>query len=133
METVAHTYHQVIGILETIELIADMKKETPCEMYFQSQHLIEILGIRVAKQIVAHTGINRENRHHKLSASRKPPRNLMEKRRTIEFHLVPVSPFNPIAPDVRTLVILHIERDTRPQKRRLKLYIGAKLRPAIPK
>ena len=82
MKTVAESYHQVIGILETVELIADMQKETPCEMYFQRQHLIEILGIRVAKQIVAHTGINRENRHHKLSASRKPPRNLMEKRRT---------------------------------------------------
>ena len=79
MKTVAESYHQVIGILETVELIADMQKETPCEMYFQRQHLIEILGIRVAKQIVAHTGINRENRHHKLSASRKPPRNLMEK------------------------------------------------------
>lgn len=53
MEAVAEADHEVVGVAETVELVADVEEEAVPDVDFQRQNLIEVAGVMVADQVVA--------------------------------------------------------------------------------
>ena len=58
MEAVAESDHQIVGVAETVELIADVEEEVLPDVDFQGEDLIEVAAVTVAYDVaVSYTNL----------------------------------------------------------------------------
>ena len=67
IEAITNTQHQIIRILELVQLITHMQECTFGDMGFQSEYLIELIGIgSFTNKVLTNTHIDGKNRHYNL-------------------------------------------------------------------
>ena len=57
MEAIAYAYHEVVGILKLVELVAYVQKQAAGHMYLKRKHLIEVARVGVAQDVVAYAAL----------------------------------------------------------------------------
>ena len=77
VETETESEHQIVGRLEVLQIVSDMKKETPGNGYFQCKNLVEASHIATAEHVGSHADTDGKIRHHIFRTSRKSQGQLM--------------------------------------------------------
>ena len=64
MESETDAQHQVVGIFEALQAVADVEVDEPRHGHFQRERLVEsALVVGSGKEVVAHTRIDGKKRH----------------------------------------------------------------------
>ena len=116
IEPETESQHQVVGVFETIQLIARMQEKMLRNVRLQDKGLIErIVVIPVTEEILANTQIDGKDGHDNFGTQGKTGRELLPERRTVELQFIRVGReiiVGHVISDVGTLIILHIQRNT---------------------
>lgn len=64
MESETDAQHQVVGVFEALQAVADVEVDEPRYCHFQRERLVEsALIVCAGKEVVAHTCIDGKKRH----------------------------------------------------------------------
>ena len=77
VETETESEHQIVGRLEVLQIVSDVKKGTAGNGYFQCKNLVKASHIATAEHVGSHTDANGKIRHHIFRTSRKSQGQLM--------------------------------------------------------
>ena len=77
VETETESEHQIVGRLEVLQIVSDVKKGTAGNGYFQCKNLVEASHIATAEHVGSHADTDGKIRHHIFRTSRKSQGQLM--------------------------------------------------------
>lgn len=119
IEPETDSQHQVVGVLETIQLIARMQEKMLCNVRFQDKSLVERIVVSpVTEEIFPYTQIDGKDGHDDFGTQGKASRKLLPERRTIKLQFIRVGRkiiVSHVIPDIGTLIVLHIQRNASPE------------------
>ncbi len=109
----AQSQHQVVGVFELVELVADVQEQPPREVRLQRKDLVERISVRPpAEEVAPDAQVDGEDGHHHLGADRQADSKLLDEGRAVEadgFCRRLAGRIGDVGTDVGALVILRID------------------------
>ena len=112
VEPPSQSQHQVVGVVEVLQLIAGMQVEVAGERRLEGEHLIPSFRVfSLVKEVVSHAEVDGEDGHHELKACRHSCIELLLEGRAVEFRVAVFVRACQVFAQVGAFVVLGIERE----------------------
>ncbi len=111
-EPPAQAEHQVVGVLEVVELVAHVEEEAARDERLQRQNLVEAARVlALLDEVAPDADVYREDGHVQLGAEGEAGGKLLAEGRAVELQPVAAGAFDMMRLQVGTFVVLGVERE----------------------
>ena len=111
-EAPAQAEHQVVGVLEVVELVAHVEEEAARDERLQRQNLVEAARVlALLDEVAPDADVYGEDGHVQLGAEREAGGKLLAEGRAVELQPVAAGAFDVVFLQVGTFVVLGVERE----------------------
>ncbi len=111
-EAPAQAEHQVVGVLEVVELVAHVEEEAARDERLQRQNLVEAARVlALLDEVAPDADVYREDGHVQLGAEGEAGSKLLAEGRAVELQPVAAGAFDMMRLQVGTFVVLGVERE----------------------
>ena len=111
-EAPAQAEHQVVGVLEVVELVAHVEEEAARDERLQRQNLVEAARVlALLDEVAPDADVYGEDGHVQLGAEGEAGGKLLAEGRAVELQPVAAGAFDMMRLQVGTFVVLGVERE----------------------